>query len=141
MNTYKGNIEPSASTVFVFGSNPEGRHGAGSARVAVEHFGAIYGRGRGMQGNAYALVTTELRPNMPRITLSQITDNVRELYGVAKENPTKNFMVAYRSLENERTLCGYSGGELVQCFLDAGEIPENVWFSEEWTEIINRKQK
>lgn len=139
MNTYKGNIEPGENVVFVFGSNPEGRHGAGSARVAVEKFGAIYGRGRGMQGSAYALVTTDLRPGMPKITLRQITYNVKELYKVAKENPEKRFMVAYRSGENERTLCGYTGGELVGCFLAAGDIPDNIWFSEEWSEIISRR--
>lgn len=31
---YEGNITPSDDTIFVFGSNPEGRHGAGSAYVA-----------------------------------------------------------------------------------------------------------
>lgn len=139
MNTYKGNIEPGKDIVFVFGSNPEGRHGAGSARAAVEKFGAIYGRGRGMQGDAYALVTTELRNGMPRVTLRQITDNVRELYETARENPGKKFMVAYRSAENERTLCGYTGGELVGCFLAAGDIPDNIWFSEEWSDIISRR--
>lgn len=35
--------------IFVFGSNPEGRHGAVSAKVAIK-FGAKYGKGRGIQG-------------------------------------------------------------------------------------------
>lgn len=140
MNKYVGNIVPGKNVVFVFGSNLEGRHGAGSAKVALHKFGAVYGNGRGMQGDSYALVTTELRRGYPRITLKQITENVRELYETAKKNPDKKFMVAYRSSENERTLCGYSGGELVQCFLDAGDIPGNIWFSQEWCEIIKNKQ-
>lgn len=61
MKFYTGNIVPEKDTIFVFGSNPEGRHGAGSARVAVQQFGAKYGIGEGLQGNAYALPTTELR--------------------------------------------------------------------------------
>lgn len=50
MNYYLGNILPEKDVIFVFGSNPEGRHGAGSARVAVKHFGAIYCQGEGLQG-------------------------------------------------------------------------------------------
>ena len=30
---YIGNVTPEANTIFVFGSNPEGRHGAGAAFV------------------------------------------------------------------------------------------------------------
>lgn len=57
MKHYIGNIIPEPNTIFVFGSNPEGRHGAGAAKVAREKFGAIYGQGEGMQGHAYALPT------------------------------------------------------------------------------------
>ena len=45
---YIGNIAPEANTIFVFGSNPEGRHGAGTAKVARNQFGAIYGQGEGL---------------------------------------------------------------------------------------------
>lgn len=41
---YIGNITPETNTIFVFGSNPEGRHGAGAAKVARNQFGAIYGQ-------------------------------------------------------------------------------------------------
>ena len=58
MKNYVGNITPEADTIFVFGSNPQGRHGAGSAAAAVKYFGAIYGQGEGLQGSAYALPTT-----------------------------------------------------------------------------------
>ncbi len=45
--------------VFVFGSNTEGRHAGGAAAVAVASFGAQWGVGEGLQGNAYALPTME----------------------------------------------------------------------------------
>ena len=62
MNYYSGYInELKENEVFVFGSNPEGRHGAGAAKVAREQFGAVYGQGEGLQGNAYALPTKDLR--------------------------------------------------------------------------------
>ena len=41
--------------VFVFGSNANGAHGGGAARVAYEKFGAIWGQGHGMQGMSYAI--------------------------------------------------------------------------------------
>lgn len=43
--------------VFVFGSNLAGKHGAGAAYAAVHKFGAIYGKGVGMQGQSYAIPT------------------------------------------------------------------------------------
>lgn len=57
---YGGSISPEPGVVFVFGSNPEGRHGAGAAKVARERFGAVYGQGEGLQGNAYAIPTKDL---------------------------------------------------------------------------------
>lgn len=59
--SYEGLITPDANTIFVFGSNPEGRHGAGAAKTAREKFGAQYGQGEGLQGNSYAIPTKDLR--------------------------------------------------------------------------------
>lgn len=117
MNHYTGNITPGKDIIFVFGSNPEGKHGAGSAKVALQKFGAKYGKGDGLHGQSYALITTEMRKDRPRITLEQITDNVRRLYEVAREMPDKRFMVAYRNQPNVRTLCGYTGSQMMKCFL------------------------
>lgn len=43
--------------VFVFGSNLGGFHGGGAARAALNHFGAIWGQGVGLQGQSYAIPT------------------------------------------------------------------------------------
>ncbi len=45
--------------VFVFGSNLEGMHGGGAARVARNRFGAIMGQGVGLQGQSYAIPTMQ----------------------------------------------------------------------------------
>ena len=138
MKTYSGNITPEPDTIFVFGSNPEGRHGAGSAKVAREQFGAIYGQGEGLQGSAYALPTKDLRVIENRgyrsISAEQITENIKRMYQCAEEHPDKKFKVAYRNQPNERSLCGYSGRELMAMFKKAcdGNYPDNVYFSEEW---------
>lgn len=135
MKHYTGNITPEPDTVFVFGSNPEGIHGAGAALVALRHFGAIYGIGEGLQGQAYALPTKDLRVKenfgLRSISPKQITDNIRRMYDCARKNPDKNFKIAFRNTD-EVTLNGYSGWEMIDMFLAAGPMPENVWISEEW---------
>lgn len=136
--SYEGYVTPSQDTIFVFGSNPEGRHGAGAARTAREKFGAIYGQGEGLQGNAYALPTKDLRvkenKGLRSISAEQITENIRKMYDVARQNPSKKFKVAYTNGLNETTLNGYSGAEMIKMFKDAGPIPSNVIFSKNWTD-------
>ncbi len=43
--------------IFVFGSNIQGEHVGGAALAAIKAFGAEYGKGFGLQGNAYAIPT------------------------------------------------------------------------------------
>ena len=45
--------------VFVFGSNLQGMHMGGAARLAYERFGAIWGQGVGPQGRSYAIPTMQ----------------------------------------------------------------------------------
>lgn len=45
--------------IFVFGSNAQGMHAGGAARFALEHFGAEWGVGEGLQGRSYAIPTME----------------------------------------------------------------------------------
>ena len=46
--------------IFVFGSNTEGRHGAGAAKTAMA-WGAKYGQSMGRQGQTYAIITKDLK--------------------------------------------------------------------------------
>ena len=135
MKYYTGNIVPDRDTVFVFGSNPEGRHGAGAAKVARLQFGAIYGIGEGLQGRSYALPTKDLRVTANNgyrsISQERITQSIRRLYSTARQHPDRKFMVAYRNTE-QRSLNGYTGLEMIRMFLDAGPIPENIYVSKEW---------
>ena len=45
--------------IFVFGSNLAGHHGGGAARLAYNRFGAVWGQGVGLQGQAYAIPTMQ----------------------------------------------------------------------------------
>lgn len=132
---YNGNIEPEPNTIFVFGSNPEGRHGAGAAKVARDKFGAIYGQGEGLQGNAYALPTKDLRVkdnnSLKSIDEKTIISSIEKLYKVAEQNPKKQFKIAYRNTI-DKSLNGYTGLEMIDMFNQAGDIPSNIVFSKEW---------
>lgn len=134
MKRYIGNIEPAPNTIFVFGSNPEGRHGAGTAKIAVEKFGAIYGIGEGLQGH---VPTKDLRVKENNgyrsISKEQIIENIKRLYKCANEHSDLDFKIAYRNI-TEKSLNGYTGIEMIKMFDEAGEIPSNIWFSREWWE-------
>ncbi len=60
--------------IFVFGSNLAGRHGAGSAKFALENCGAIWGRGFGMQGYSYAIPTKD--ENLLTLSLVEIEKHI-----------------------------------------------------------------
>lgn len=47
--------------IFVFGSNENGRHGAGAALYAYRHKKAIYGASFGIMGQSFAIPTMDWR--------------------------------------------------------------------------------
>lgn len=65
MQTREQKITPNYITslksneVFVFGSNLNGFHNGGAARVAYEKFGAVWGEGIGFHGQSYAIPTMQ----------------------------------------------------------------------------------
>ena len=71
--------------VFVFGSNPAGRHGGGAARTAMK-WGAVMGQGVGLQGQTYAI------PTMFNTT-EEIRPYVTEFITFAKNHPEYRFLV------------------------------------------------
>lgn len=56
--------------IFVFGSNMNGNHTGGAARLAVEKFGAIMGQAEGIQGQSYAIPT--LDKDMQKVTEEEL---------------------------------------------------------------------
>lgn len=132
---YTGNIPDEPDVIFVFGSNPEGRHGAGAAKTARLYFGAKYGQGEGPQGRSYAIPTKDLRVTenhgFRSISAERITQSIRTFYAHARQYPGRRFMIAYRNTYT-RSLNGYTGIEMIRMFKAAGPIPDNVWVSEEW---------
>lgn len=124
--------------IFVFGSNPEGRHGAGAAKQALQ-FGATYGKERGLSGSTYALVTKNLTRGYIEpstgikyrkyggVSYSMLTDNIKELYDCAEQHPDKHFLIPYKV--GDTNLNGYST-EVLTLLFKKHKIPNNVVFQE-----------
>ena len=110
---------------FVFGSNLQGHHDGGAARVARERFGAIYGQGVGLQGQSYAIPTMNL-------TLGEISRYVDEFIWFADSHPEMTFMVT-------RIGCGIAGfrdEEIAPLFAKAYSLP-NVFLPMSFWKILS----
>jgi len=140
------NLKP--NQIFVFGSNPEGRHGAGAAKTANDKFGAKYGNGRGLQGKSYALVTKNLKAGFIEketgikyekagersVSKDQIINNIKELYDTAIQNADKEYLVAY-SVDGKKNLNGYTDQEMANMF-SSFSIPSNMVFEKEFSKLL-----
>lgn len=119
----------SLKAVFVFGSNLAGRHGAGSAKRAVEYYGAIYGQGIGRQGNSYAIPTKD--GNLKTLDLTTIAEQVGAFLRYAKLHEDEEFFLTNIGCG----LAGYTPGQIAPMFRDA---PSNIILSKEFKEILGR---
>ena len=129
MNTEKrisadiiNNLKP--NEIFVFGSNLDGMHGGGAARVAYNKFGAIWGQGVGLQGQSYAIPTMHGSVNV-------IKPYVDEFIDFAKSHTELKFLVT-------RIGCGIAGftdEEIAPLFKEATEI-ENIYLPKSFYYIL-----
>lgn len=113
--------------IFVFGSNLEGRHAGGAARIALNKFGAIWGVGVGKQGNSYAIPTMQGGVETIRPYVDQFID-------YATHRPDLTFYVT-------RIGCGIAGftdSEIAPLFAQAIDI-ENIILPEEFVHIITQE--
>ena len=110
--------ELNENEIFVFGSNLDGLHGGGAARIAYDKFGAIWGQGVGLQGQSYGIPTMHGGVDV-------IKPYVDEFINFAKSHPEFKFLVT-------RIGCGIAGfndKEIAPLFKDAFEI-ENIYLPE-----------
>lgn len=112
--------------IFVFGSNLQGHHAGGAARVAFEKFGAIWGKGIGIQGQSYAIPTMQGGVE----TIKPYVDQFIEFAG---QHPELTFLVT-------RIGCGIAGfkdEEIAPLFREAFGM-KNVVLPKLFSYIINR---
>ncbi|MDA1335237.1 MAG: hypothetical protein O2794_04530 [bacterium] len=135
MQTYSSKITKLApNQIFVFGSNTQGRHGKGSALLAKEKFGAIYGQSDGPQGQSYAIITKDLTKRVhPSVPKGRIIQQIKLLYQYAKRKPFLQFYVVYSGTGSN--LNAYSSREMAEMFA-CEDMPENIVFEEEFAKLL-----
>jgi len=84
--------ELAPNQIFVFGSNTEGRHGAGAALAAMK-WGAVYWQSTGIMGQTYAICTKDLAKGMRSVPLEDIKEQLAVFAEYAKEYPELEFLL------------------------------------------------
>lgn len=115
--------------VFVFGSNMNGHHSGGAAKLAFEKFGAIEGSWHGIQGighdfRSFAIPT--LGFNYEKLPLKTIRQYIDELVDVAKLCPEKTFLLTPIGTG----IAGFSLEEIKSIL--PKKIPKNIIKVGEW---------
>ncbi|MCM1035758.1 MAG: hypothetical protein NC406_00325 [Bacteroides sp.] len=114
--------------IFVFGSNLQGNHAGGAARVARLKFGAVQGQGEGIQGQSYAIPTMQGGVD----TIKPYVDRFIDL---AREWDQNTFYVT-------RIGCGIAGftdEEIAPLFDEAYDL-YNVRLPRSFADIIERRR-
>ncbi len=110
--------------VFVFGSNLQGKHLGGAAKVAVSRYGAVMGQCSGLQGQSYAIPTMN-------VSLETVRKYVEEFVSFAKVHSDLRFYVTKIGCGN----AGFSVKDIAPLFADAYGM-ENVILPEAFCKEI-----
>lgn len=113
--------------VFVFGSNLGGFHAGGAARVALEHFGAVWGQGVGLQGQSYAIPTMHGGVDV-------IKPYVDEFIAFAREHRDLKFLVTPIGCG----IAGFAIDQIAPLFADALN-DENILLPEPFVKVIDHQ--
>ena len=109
--------------VFVFGSNLQGFHAGGAAKLAMQ-WGAVWGKGVGIQGQTYAIPTMQG-------DVDSIQPYVNEFISFAKQHPNKRVLVT----EIGCGIAGFSVEEIAPLFIKAVEV-ENIYLPQRFWNIL-----
>ena len=119
------------STIFVFGSNQAGVHGAGAARYAYDKLGAKWGVGEGLTGQSYALPTKD--KSIRTRPLEDIQESVVKFLCTVKEHPDDTFVLTPVG-------CGLAGLNIQQIAgLFPKVLPINLTLHTSWFDHIKEK--
>lgn len=98
--------------IFVFGSNLQGMHGGGTARIARLYFGAVLGNGDGPQGQSYAIPTMQGGVDSIRPFVDRFID-------YAETHPKQTFLVTPIGCG----LAGFTPEDIAPLFRKAVDVP------------------
>ena len=115
-------------SIFVFGSNCSGYHGAGAAKYAHKMKGAQWGMGYGHHGESFAIPTMERDAQtrtFHKLSLEFIEYFVNGFLAYAYTLPDLTFQVSRIGCG----LAGYKDSDIAPIFEGA---PDNCMFDEQW---------
>lgn len=112
--------------IFVFGSNANGYHRGGAAAFAMREFGAVWGQGEGLQGQSYAVPTTE--------GMNQLREAVNRFMAFADQHQELRFLVTMIGCGN----AGYSPRDIAPLFKGCIDL-ENVALPIEFWNVLGLK--
>lgn len=115
--------------IFVFGSNLQGKHCSGAAKIALERFGAIIGVGLGIQGQSYAIPTMQGG-------LKSIEAFIQVFILFARNNQTKRFYVTAIGCG----IAGYTAEQIAPFFIDATECA-NIFLPQSFWKVIEKQKR
>ena len=114
--------------IFVFGSNLQGYHGGGAARLAMNQWGAVLGQGTGLQGQTYAIPTMQGG-------IGTIRPYIDQFIKFAQNDPEKTFLVT----EIGCGIAGFRPADIAPLFKNAINIP-NIWLPQRFWEILQKEE-
>jgi hypothetical protein len=117
--------------IFVFGSNEGGFHNGGAAKLALDKFGAIYGKSFGFQGQSFAIPTMDSEFNP--LPLYDIQCYVNLFVDYAKCWNNSIFLVTSIGCG----IAGFSPEEIAPMFKNCLNL-KNVFLPELFWEILEK---
>ena len=114
--------------IFVFGSNLQGYHGGGAARLAMNQWGAVWGQGTGLQGQTYAIPTMQGG-------IGTISPYIDQFIKFAQNDPERTFLVT----EIGCGIAGFRPADIAPLFKNAINIP-NIWLPQRFWEILQKEE-
>ena len=115
--------------IFVFGSNLQGMHGGGAARMAYRKFGAAWGKGTGLHGQSYAIPTMQGG-------VETIRPYVEEFIAFARTHKELTFLVTPIGCG----IAGFKAEDIAPLFKDA-IAEENIILPESFEKLMRLSWK
>lgn len=115
------------TTVFVFGSNEAGMHGAGAAKTAMEKHAYPYGKSYGHYGSAFGIPTKDERiRTLPELNVHLY---INGFMAYAMGRPKLKFKISQIG-------CGLAGFEASLIAPMFTGSPKNCYFDEAWKPFL-----
>jgi len=112
-----------SKTVFVFGSNEAGIHGAGAAKTAYEKYGARWGKGYGHYEDSFAIPTKDLE--IETLPIARVRQYVEGFLAYAAGHRKLTFKVSRLGCG----LAGFKDADIAPLFINA---TTNCEFDDKW---------